>query len=149
MAKEGKKGFIAEFKEFITRGNVVDMAVGVIVGSAFTTIVNSLVNDIFNPIIGYFIGGVDFTDLKVILPTVVPSGKPAEILYGQFIQNVVTFLLTALVVFMLVKGINKLRRKKEEEVVEEEPAPAEPEISPELQMLTEIRDLLAKGGNIE
>lgn len=78
MKKDGKKGFTAEFKEFITRGNVVDMAVGVIVGSAFTAIVTSLVDNIFNPVIGYFIGGVNFTDLSITLPRMIPGADPGH-----------------------------------------------------------------------
>lgn len=133
-----KKGFIAEFKEFISRGNVIDMAVGVIVGTAFTAIVNSLVNDIVMPLIGYLIGGVSFESFKVTLPAVIDGMEPAVIAYGSFIQVVFNFLLISLVIFTVVKGINKLHKK--EESAEEEPAPAEP--SEELKTLTEIRDLL-------
>lgn len=133
-----KKGFIAEFKEFISRGNVIDMAVGVIVGTAFTAIVNSLVNDIVMPLIGYLIGGVSFESFKVTLPAVIDGMEPAVIAYGSFIQVVFNFLLISLVIFTVVKGINKLHKK--EEPAEEEPAPAEP--SEELKTLTEIRDLL-------
>ena len=139
MKKSDKKGFVAEFKEFITRGNVIDMAVGVIIGTAFTAIVTSLVTNIFNPIVGYLIGGVDFTDLKVVLPQVIPGTQQATIEYGTFIQQVFNFLITAFVVFCMIKFLNHFHRKKDE--VQEE-APAEPEISLELQMLTEIRDLL-------
>ena len=136
MKKDGKKGFTAEFKEFITRGNVVDMAVGVIVGSAFTAIVTSLVDNIFNPVIGYFIGGVNFTDLSITLPRMIPGADPVTVNYGAFIQQVVNF-----VVFCMVRLINRLRRKKDESKAEEKAA-AEPEISPEVRMLTEIRDIL-------
>lgn len=139
MKKNDKKGFVTEFKEFITRGNVIDMAVGVIIGTAFTAIVTSLVTNIFNPIIGYLIGGVDFTDLKVTLPQVIPGTQQAEIEYGTFIQQVFNFLITAFVVFCMIKLLSHFHRKKDEE---QEEAPTEPEISPELQMLTEIRDLL-------
>ena len=144
MKKDDKKGFVTEFKEFITRGNVIDMAVGVIIGTAFTAIVTSLVTNIFNPIIGYLIGGVDFTDLKVILPQVIPGTQQAEIEYGTFIQQVFNFLITAFVVFCMIKFLSHFHRKKD---AEQEEAPAEPEISPELQMLTEIRDLL-KANNL-
>ncbi len=145
MAKDGKKGFRAEFKEFITRGNVIDLAVGVIVGSAFTAIVNSLVNDIFNPIIGYFIGGINFDQLIIKLPETIPGTESATITYGAFINSVVTFLLTALVVFCLVKFINSFHRKKD---VEAEEAAAEAELPPDVQLLTEIRDLLKNGASL-
>ena len=134
MKKDGKKGFTAEFKEFITRGNVVDMAVGVIV-------VTSLVDNIFNPVIGYFIGGVNFTDLSITLPRMIPGADPVTVNYGAFIQQVVNFLIIAFVVFCMVRLINRLRRKKDESKAEEKAA-AEPEISPEVRMLTEIRDIL-------
>lgn len=133
--------FIQEFKEFAVKGNAVDMAVGVIIGGAFGGIVNSIVNDIIMPPIGYVIGGVNFTDLKVELPKVVVEGvelAPATISYGNFIQTVINFLIVAFCVFMLVKGINKLNKKKEEPAA---PAP-EPEPSAEEKLLTEIRDLL-------
>lgn len=138
--KEEKKGFIAEFKEFISRGNVMDMAVGIIIGTAFTAIVTSLVGDIISPAIGYIIGGIDFSKFAVTFPSIAGL-DPAEIKYGMFIQTVVNFLITAFAVFCLIKGINKLSRKKEEEVEEEEEA-AEPEPSAEELLLTEIRDLL-------
>ena len=142
MAKDGKKGIIAEFKEFISRGNVVDMAVGVIIGGAFTQIVNSLVNDVVMPAIGYIIGGVSFSDFKIVLAEATEETAEAAICYGNFIQMIINFLLIAMVVFAMVKLINRLHRKKEEEVVEE--APAEPELSTEEKLLTEIRDLLKK-----
>ena len=138
-----KKGIVTEFKEFIMRGNVVDMAVGVIIGSTFTKIVTSLVNDVFMPVIGALFGGIDFTTLKyVVRPADEAAGvEEAAILYGNFIQNVVNFLLVALVVFFVVKAINALRRKKEEPAPA--PAPA-PEPSEEVKLLTEIRDALKK-----
>ena len=142
MAKDGKKGIIAEFKEFISRGNVVDMAVGVIIGGAFTQIVNSLVNDVVMPAIGYIIGGISFSDFKIVLAEATEETAEAAICYGNFIQMIINFLLIAMVVFAVVKGINRLRRKKEEEVVEA--PPAEPELSTEEKLLTEIRDLLKK-----
>lgn len=133
---EKKKGFWAEFKEFIARGSVMDMAVGIIIGTAFTAIVNSLVNDIIMPFVGYLIGGVSFESFKVTLPAIA-GNEPAVIAYGTFIQTVINFLLIALVIFLLVKGINKLHRNAEEEAAEEAPEPSE-----ELKTLTEIRDLL-------
>lgn len=121
------KGLIAEFKEFISRGNVLDMAVGIIIGAAFTAIVTSLVNDIIMPIVGVIIGGIDFSSLKVAVGT-------ASINYGVFIQAIINFLLIALTVFLLIKAISKAQRKKPEE-------PAVP--TPEVELLTEIRDLLS------
>ena len=139
---EKKKGgkLIAEFKEFISRGSVIDLAVGVIVGGAFTTIVNSLVDDIVMPVIGIITGGINFSSLKftIKLPEELVDVEPATINYGLFIQNVINFFLTALVIFLLVKAINSFRKKKDEE-----PAPA-PEPSDEVKLLTEIRDLMAK-----
>lgn len=145
MASE-KKGFIKEFKEFIARGNVLDMAVGVIMGSAFTAIVTSLVEDIFTPIIGMITGGINFAGLKYVVP--IPTGEfeddgitpiftdGATLTYGNFIQNVITFLLTAICVFMIVKIVNKLLRKKEEK-----PTPP-PEPSKEEVLLTQILEVM-------
>ena len=141
-----KKGFIAEFKEFISRGNVLDMAVGIIIGAAFTAIVTSLVDDILSPAIGYLIGGINFSDFSYTFPALLEGMKPAEIKYGVFIQAVISFLLTALAVFCLLKVINKLNRKKPEAPAEEEPA-AEPEPTKEELLLTEIRDLLKEQQN--
>lgn len=141
MAKDGKKGIVAEFKEFISRGNVVDMAVGVIIGGAFTQIVNSLVNDIVMPAIGYIIGGISFTDFKIVLAEATEETAEAAICYGNFIQMIINFLLIAMVVFSMVKLINRMHRKKEEPAPE---APAAPEPSAEEKLLTEIRDLLKK-----
>lgn len=142
--KKEKKGskLISEFKEFISRGSVVDLAVGVIVGGAFTSIVNSLVDDIVMPVIGIITGGIDFSSLKftIALPEELVDVAPATINYGLFIQNVINFLLTALVIFFMVKAINSFRKKKEEE-----PAPEpDPEPSEEVKLLTEIRDSLQK-----
>lgn len=125
------KGFIKEFKEFISRRNVIDLAVAVVIGGAFTKIVNSLVDDIIMPIIGVIIGGINFENLMVTVGT-------AEIKYGMFIQAVVNFLLIALVIFTIIKAINKFK-KKEEEKPEEPAAPSE-----DIVLLTEIRDLLRK-----
>ena len=139
--------FIKEFKEFAVKGNAIDMAVGVIIGGAFGEIVNSIVNDIIMPPIGWLIGGVNFSDLKVELPKVLDSGielAPATINYGSFVQTIINFIIIALCVFMMIKGLAKLKNaKKAEEEKEEAPAaPAEP--SNEEKLLTEIRDLLAK-----
>ncbi len=130
------KKFISEFKEFISRGNVIDLAVGIIIGSAFTAIVNSLVNQVIMPGVGYLIGGINFTDFKWTL--VEKTGDTAEvaIYFGAFIQQIINFLIISFVVFCMVKLINVLRRKKKE-VETAVPAPV-----PEVQLLTEIRDLL-------
>ena len=135
--------FIQEFKEFAVKGNAVDMAVGVIIGGAFGKIVTSIVNDIIMPPIGWLIGGVKFTDLKLTLPTVeIPGVEKMEgvsINYGNFLQTTFDFIIIAFCVFLLVKGINKLAKKKAEEPAA--PAP-EPEPTAEEKLLTEIRDLL-------
>lgn len=125
------KKIIKEFKEFISKGNVIDMAVGVIIGSAFSKIVTSLVNDVIMPIIGIIIGGLDFTKLSITV-------KDSEIMYGSFIQNIVDFLIIAACIFAVIKIINKLKKQKPTE----EPKPVE---TPEdIKLLTEIRDLLKK-----
>ena len=135
--------FFAEFKKFITRGNVLDMAVGVVVGSAFTAIVNSLVKDILNPIIGLITGGIDFSDLKIVLKPA--SGEVAElaIRYGVFINAIIQFVLIAFVLFLIVKSFNKLneRRVKEEAAKKAAVPPAK---SADIVLLEEIRDLLKK-----
>ena len=141
------KKFMDEFKAFISRGNVVDMAVGVIVGSAFTAIVNSLVKDVVTPFIGVLTGGVDFTQMKYVITPAVGETPEVAILYGNFIQAIINFLIIAFVVFCMVKMINTMRAKMEEaKKKEEEAAPAEPpKPSEEVLLLTEIRDLLKKG----
>lgn len=134
--------FINEFKEFAVKGNAVDMAVGVIIGGAFGKIVSSIVDDIIMPPIGWLIGGVKFTDLKCTLPQIdlgVEKLDPVTINYGNFLQTCFDFIVIAFCVFLLVKGINKLARKKDEEP-KEEPKVHEP--SAEERLLTEIRDLL-------
>ncbi|WP_314024829.1 large-conductance mechanosensitive channel protein MscL [Filifactor alocis] len=122
-------GLIKEFKEFAVRGNVVDMAVGVIIGGAFGKIVTSLVEDMIMPLIGVVIGGVDFTSLVL-------NVRGVDVAYGNFIQQVFNFLVIAFSIFIVIKGINSMK-KKEEEV---EPVPPEP--TKEEVLLTEIRDLL-------
>lgn len=136
-----KKGFFAEFKEFISRGNVIDMAVGVIVGSAFTAIVNSLVKDVITPVIGLILGGIDLSKHKFILTPAIGDIPENAILYGSFIQNIINFIIISFVVFLMVKFINRLRSKKEEPAPEPEAPPAPSE---ETVLLTEIRDLLKK-----
>ncbi|MBQ6395125.1 MAG: large conductance mechanosensitive channel protein MscL [Atopobiaceae bacterium] len=108
-------GFMKEFKEFINRGNVVDMAVGVIIGGAFSAIVNSLVNDLITPVIGMLTGGIDFSSLSITVGS-------AELMYGNLISAVINFLIIAFVLFSMVKAVNAMR--KEEEAAAEEPAPA-------------------------
>lgn len=127
------KKFFAEFKTFIARGNVIDLAVGMIIGTAFTTIVKSLVDDMVMPFIGWLIGGMDFTAMKIQL------SEEAFINYGTFIQNIISFIAIAFVVFCMVKVVNKLHAKKEEE---KKPEP--PKVSDEAKLLAEIRDLLKK-----
>ena len=136
------KSFFAEFKEFISRGNVVDMAVGVVVGSAFTTIVNSLVKDVIMPLVGWIFGGIDFTNLCYVTSYAEDGSVAAAIYYGNFIQSVVNFLLVSLAVFSVIKLINSLHRKKEKEEAAE-PAP-EPQPSAEILLLREIREALKK-----
>jgi large conductance mechanosensitive channel len=135
-------GFFKEFKEFAMKGNVMDMAVGVIVGGAFGKIVTSLVDDVLMPIIGMLTGGIDLSGLeyKMMLPAV-DGGEPiagATLKYGAFIQNIIDFLIIAFCIFLMIKAMNKLTAKKEEE-----PAPA-PEPSAEEKLLGEIRDILKK-----
>ena len=137
-----KRGFIAEFKEFISRSSVVDLAVGVIIGGAFTAIVTSLVNDIIMPAIGWLIGGISFTDLKFVITPASEGVAENAILYGNFIQCVINFLLIALTIFIVIKVINKFHRKKEEPAQE---TPQEP--SEDILLLREIRDLLCKTDN--
>jgi len=132
---------VKEFKEFAIKGNAVDMAVGVIIGAAFGKIVSSIVDDIIMPPIGWLIGGVNFSDLKITLPAEKIAGgiqmQQATINYGNFIQTLIDFVIIAFCVFLLVKGINKVVAKKK---VEEPVTPPEP--SDEVKLLTQIRDLL-------
>ena len=140
-------GFLKEFKEFAVKGNVMDMAVGVIIGGAFGKIVTSLVNDVIMPPIGLVVGGVDFTDMKLTLKQQVLDAA-GEVLtpavtwnYGAFIQQVVDFTILAFCVFLMVKIMNTINKKKEEPAPAPAPAP-EPEPTAEEKLLTEIRDLL-------
>jgi len=122
---------VKEFKEFAMRGNVIDMAVGVIIGGAFGKIVSSLVNDVIMPLIGIITGGIDFTNLKATIGN-------ASITYGNFIQNVVDFLIIAFCIFIMVKTINKISKKKEEKTDNV------PTLTKDQELLGEIRDLLKK-----
>jgi large conductance mechanosensitive channel len=131
---------VKEFREFIARGNVVDLAVGVVIGGAFGAIVKSLVEQVVMPPIGWLMGGVDFSDLKLALPAnpMTPDAEPVLVLYGAFINTIIQFLIVAAAVFVLVKVINSLRRQQAAE-----PAPeAAPAPTPSEALLTEIRDLL-------
>lgn len=114
--------FIDEFKEFINRGNVVDLAVGVAVGGAFTAIVNSLVNDIIMPITSLLAGGLDFSSLAIDVPNIFGADSTAHIAYGNFIQNVVNFLIVAFAIFVVVKMMNKLNRSKDAKLAAEQAA---------------------------
>jgi len=130
-------GFISEFKEFAMKGNVMDMAVGVIIGGAFGKIVSSLVDDVLMPLVGMLTGNVDFTNLAFQIG----EGEEAAVLkYGNFIQNTVDFLIVAFCIFLMLKGINKLNRKKEEPA----PEPEAPKGPTQEELLAEIRDLLKK-----
>ena len=126
--------FMKEFREFAMRGNVVDMAVGVIIGGAFGKIVSSLVADVVMPVLGIITGGVDFKDLKVVLAEAVGETPAVTLNYGVFIQNIFDFIIIAFAIFMMIKGINKLKKPAEE-------APAGPT---QEELLAEIRDLLKK-----
>ena len=140
------KKTIKEFKEFIAKGNVIDMAVGVIIGGAFGKIVTSLVNDILMPLLGLATGGVDFSTKKLVMsPAVIENGEvvkeEAALLYGSFIQNIIDFLLIALCIFFFIKAINKMKDK----LVKKEEKPEEPAKPTSEELLTEIRDLLKEG----
>lgn len=128
--------FISEFKAFAMRGNVIDLAVGVIIGGAFGKIVSSLVGDVFMPILGLLSGGVNFTELKLTIVEAVGDKAAVTINYGQFLQQIFDFTIVAFAIFLFIKAINKLSKPKEE------PAPAAP--SAEQVLLAEIRDLLKK-----
>ena len=129
---------LKEFREFAVKGNVVDMAVGIIIGAAFGKIVSSLVSDVVTPPLGYLIGGVDFTKLAYTLPSMIVGVEPVTIRYGVFLQATFDFVIVAFAIFMLVKLINRLRRKAEAE-------PAAPAPPPRQEvLLEEIRDLLRK-----
>ncbi len=140
------QAMLKEFKSFIAKGNVMDLAVGIIIGAAFTAIVGSLVSDLINPIIGLIVGGVDFTNMYVVLSGTVPEGASLEaareagaavFAYGAFITAVINFLIIAFVVFMLVKAVKKIQAEKPAE-------PAAPKGPSELDVLLEIRDALRK-----
>lgn len=129
-----------EFKAFAVRGNVTDMAVGIIIGAAFGKIVSSVVNDIIMPPIGVLVGGVNFTDLKLVIKQAVGTNPEVTLNYGNFLQVVFDFLIVAFAVFMLVKALNSAKKKEEEKPAVVTP----PEPTAEEKLLTEIRDLLKK-----
>jgi large conductance mechanosensitive channel len=133
------RGFLEEFKKFIDRGNVLDLAIGVVIGGAFGTIVTSFVADLFTPVLGLIIGGVNFQDLVWRI-----GGTPEEpvtINYGSFLQAVFDFVIIAFAIFLLVKAINTMQRKREETPAVPPPPP------PEVVLLTEIRDILSRGSH--
>ncbi len=146
MKTSGVKKFASDFKDFAVKGNVVDMAVGVIIGAAFGKIVTSLVNDVLMPVIGYFTGGVNFSEHRWVIQKAV-NDAAGEIItpevavsWGAFVQTIIDFIIIAFCIFVMVKFIMNLKRKKEEE-----PAPAAPaEPTEEVKLLTQIRDLLEK-----
>ena len=138
------KKFLNEFKEFAMRGNVLDMAIGVVIGSAFGKITTSLVNDVFMPLIGLLIGGIDLGQLNLTLKAAVMDGdavvkEPVTLGLGTFLSTIIDFILVAFVIFLVVKAINKLHALGKKD---EEPEPEEPETSTAEELLTEIRDLL-------
>ena len=131
--------FFGEFKKFIARGNVIDLAVGVIIGAAFTAITNSVVNDIIMPIIGLITGGMDFSEMRIILKPATETAAEVAIRYGALINAVINFLLVSLVLFFVVKGFNALKEKSKKEEAKAAPAPVK---SADVVLLEEIRDLL-------
>jgi len=137
---------LGEFKKFIARGNVMDMAVGIIIGAAFTAIVNSMVSDLINPVIGLFMGGIDFSSMYYNLTeteyetlAAAQEAGAATVNYGLFINALINFLIIAFVVFMLVRGVNKLKEASADPKAKDAPPPPA-----DVQLLTEIRDLLKK-----
>lgn len=130
--------FFKEFKEFAMRGNVVDLAVGVIIGGAFGKIVSSVVNDIIMPLIGIVVGNIDISSLALTIPSNIANAEPVILKYGMFLQNVINFIIIVFCIFILVKIMNNFK-KKTEEIEKEAPAPSAQEV-----LLTEIRDLLKK-----
>ena len=139
---------LKEFRDFIAKGNVMDLAVGIIIGAAFTAIVTSLVNDLINPIIGLILGGVDFSNMYVVLSGEVPAGAGLQVArdagaavfaYGAFITAVINFLIIAFVVFLLVRGVNRI---KDAAVKKGEPVPSAPKGPTQEELLTDIRDAL-------
>lgn len=140
--KQKEPKMFKEFKEFINRGSVTDLAVGIIIGGAFTAIVTSLVNDVVMPVVSMIIGGFDFSSLKLTIPAYIEGIEPATINYGNFIQAVVNFLIIGFVIFLMVRGLNRMKKKAA-------PAPVEDKANAKAEedqtaVLKEIRDLLKK-----
>ena len=131
-----KQGLKEEFIEFINRGSMIDLAVGVAVGGAFTAIVNSLVNDIVMPIVGLLLGGVDFTGLALRIPNFFGTGDEAVIAYGNFIQNVVQFLVIAWVIFLVIKAMNRMNRRRDARKAAKEKAAKEKEVKDDKEKAT-------------
>lgn len=136
---------VSEFRSFIAKGNVIDLAVGIIIGGAFTGIVNSLVNDIIMPVVGAVVGGIDFSDYFIPLasgvtaPTLAAAREQGAVFaYGSFITVILNFLILAWIIFLMVKAVNRIRLAEEKKPVEEAPAPPPADV----QLLIEIRDLL-------
>lgn len=130
--------FLKEFKDFAMKGNVMDMAVGIIIGAAFGKIVSSMVNDVIMPPLGLLVGGVNFTDLKIVMKSAIGDDPAVTLNYGNFLQVTFDFLIVAFAIFIVIKAMNTARKKQEEE------PPAPPAPSKEEVLLTEIRDLLKK-----
>lgn len=152
--KKKSSAFINEFKKFISQGNVMDLAVGVVIGSAFSGIVTSLVNDIIMPVVGLVIGGVDFSDLYIRVPNIFGGNTAATIYYGNFLQSVVNFLVIAFSLFLVVKALNKMKErsaelakkalKKEDKEEEKKEDKKNDAIVEQTKLLKEIRDELKK-----
>lgn len=151
---EKKTGFMAEFKKFIMRGNVLDMAVGMVVGAAFTAIVQSVVKDIINPVVGLLIGSIDFQELRIILKPATDAAGEVAIRYGALIQNIIQFLITAFILFVIIRATNRLKDKRDAEAkakaeAESKAKAAEEAAKPapvpeDIALLREIRDALKK-----
>ncbi|NLC73410.1 MAG: large conductance mechanosensitive channel protein MscL [Ruminococcaceae bacterium] len=143
---EEKKGFFSEFRDFVSRGNVIDLAVGVIIGGAFSAITASLVNDIIMPLVGLFLGGIDFSTWAVTVGPLMPGAEPSVVKLGVFIMAIINFLILALVIFTIVRKINKIREKQAAKLAEkEEEAPAEDPAPTEAELLTQILEVLKAG----
>jgi large conductance mechanosensitive channel len=143
--RKGECNMVDEFRKFIMRGNVIDLAIGIIMGAAFTAVITSLVNDVIMPPIGWAIGGLDFSALAIALPPspmAAPDAAPVLIKYGAFLNTVLNLMIVGFAVFMLVRGVNAMQERFAKKAAEAPAAPAAP--SNEEKLLAEIRDLLAK-----
>ncbi len=147
--KNKKGGFWGEFREFITRGNVIDLAVGVIIGGAFSAITSSLVNDVMMPLVGLLLGGVNFTSWSFTLGPIFANAEPSVIHIGSFIQAVVYFLILAFVIFLFIRGVNRAhamaQAKHDSKAAAEPPAPAAPPAPTEAELLAKILQVLEAG----